>query len=132
MIKKIVINGVHIDSSTAMEKEIFSKLKIGIANDSIPFSRKIEDYMSKNKITELYVKWTFFSISLLKWVANSYGQKKENFILGSESNMHFQAFNDILISEEESNENEKKEAEIKRTILNSIEGIKNFSIIYEM
>ena len=46
--------------------------------------------------------------------------------------MHFQAFNDILMSEEETNENIKKEAEIKRSILNSIEGIKNFNIIYEM
>ncbi|MCB6232133.1 hypothetical protein LIS90_12850 [Flavobacterium psychrophilum] len=132
MTKNIIINGVHIDSSIAMEKEILTKLKISITNDGIPFSRKIEDYMAKNKITELYVKWTFFSISLLKWVANSYGQKKENFTLGSESNMHFQAFNDILISEKESNENEKKEAEIKRNILNSIEKIQNFYIIYEM
>lgn len=132
MTKNIIINGVQIDSSIAMEKEILTKLKISITNDGLPFSRKIEDYMVKNKIIELYVKWTFFSISLLKWVVNSYGQKKENFTLGSESNMHFQAFNDILISEKESNENEKKESAIKRIILNSIEGIKNFYIIYEM
>ncbi len=132
MIKNIVINGVHIDSSIALEKEICTKLKISITNDKLPFSQKIEDYMTKNKIIELNIKWTFFSISLLKWVSNSYGKKKENFTLGSESNMHFQAFNDILISEEESNENERKEVEIRKTIFNLIEGIKNFNIIYEM
>jgi hypothetical protein len=132
MRKKIVINGVHIDSSISMEREILTKLKINSTNDDLPFNRKIEDYMTKNKITELDVKWTFFSISLLKWIANSYGQKKENFTLGSESSMHFQALNDILISEEQSKKNEKKEAEIKRSILNSIEEIKNFNIIYEM
>lgn len=64
MTKNIIINGVQIDSSIAMEKEILTKLKISITNDGLPFSRKIEDYMVKNKIIELYVKWTFFSISL--------------------------------------------------------------------
>ncbi len=132
MKKTVVINGVGIDSTNVMQKRILTKLKISRANDSIPFDQKIEDYMTKNKITELCVKWTFFSISLLQWIANSYGQKNKDLILGYESNMHYQALNDILISEKESNENEKKEAEIKRTILNSIEGIKNFSIIYEM
>jgi hypothetical protein len=131
MIKKIVINGVHIDSSMAMEKEILTKLKVNSTNDNIPFAQKIEEYMTKNKVTELYVKWTFFSISLLEWVAKSYGQKNENFILASESNMHFQAFNDILISEEDTKENEKKETEIKKAILNSIAGIRNLNITYE-
>ena len=131
MTKKIVINGVNIDSSIAMQNEILIKLKIYSTKDNIPFAQKVEDYMIKNKVTELNVQWTFFSISLLKWVANLYGQKKENFTLGSESNMHFQATNDILISEEESKENEEKKAEIKKTILNTLEGIKNFNIIFE-
>lgn len=131
MTKNIVINGVQIDSYIAMEKEILTKLKISISNDSLPVSRKIENYMTKNKITKLNVKWTFFSFSLLKWVANSQEQKKENWTLGSESNMHFQASNDILISEAESKKNEKKEDDIKRIILNAFEGIKNFDIIFE-
>lgn len=131
MKKTVVINGVGIDSIIALEKRILTKLKIYSANDSIPFAQKIEDYMTKNTITELCVKWTFFSISLLQWIANSYGQKNKDLILGYESNMHYQALNDILISEEESNENEKKEAEIKRIILSSFEGIRNFNIIYE-
>lgn len=131
MTKNIVINGVQIDSYIAMEKEFFTKLKISISDDSLPFSRKIENYMTKNKITKLNVKWTFFSFSLLKWVANSQEQKKENWTLGSESNMHFKASNDILISEAESKKNEKKEDDIKRIILNAFEGIKNFDIIFE-
>lgn len=131
MTKNIVINGVQIDSYIAMEKEILTKLKISISNDSLPVSRKIENYMTKNKITKLNLKWTFFSFSLLKWVANLQEQKMENWTLGSESNMHFQASNDILISEAESKKNEKKEDDIKRIILNAFEGIKNFDIIFE-
>ena len=131
MTKNIVINGVQIDSYIAMEKEFFTKLKISISDDSLPFSRKIENYMTKNKITKLNVNWTFFSFSLLKWVANLQEQKKENWTLGSESNMHFQASNDILISEAESKKNEKKEDDIKRIILNAFEGIKNFNVIFE-
>jgi hypothetical protein len=131
MTKNIVINGVHIDSYIALEKEIFTKLKISITNDSLSFSRKIESYITKNKITKLNVKWTFFSISLLKWVANSQEQERENWTLGSESNMHFQAYNDILISEAESEKNETNEDDIKRIILNAFEGIKNCDIIFE-
>lgn len=132
MKKAIAINGVHIDSTIAMEKEILTKLKLKNTNKTIPFSKLIEDYMTKNIITELNVTWNFFSISLLKWIANSYVQKKEKFTLCSESNMHFQAFNDILISEEKVKENKKKESEIKDSILECIAGIANFNIIYVM
>lgn len=132
MKKKIVINGVCIDSVITMEKEILTKLKLKNTNESIPFYKVIEDYMIKNKIIELDVSWNFFPISLLKWIDNSYVQKKESFTLGSESNMHFQAFNDILISEEETKENEIRENEIKQVILRYIEGIPNFNIIYMM
>lgn len=132
MKKTIVINGIHIDSAVVMEKEILNKLKLNSTNGSIPFPEVIEEYMIRNKIAELNIKWNFFSISLSKWIANSYGQKKENWILGSESNMHFQATNDILTSIEDTKGTERKECEVRDSILKCVDGIKNFKFIYVM
>lgn len=129
-IKKIIISGVHIDSITAMQNEILKQLKIqGVKNDS--FTSDLRNFMSISNIEKLNIIWSFFSISLMKMVTKTYGIRNEKFKMNNESNMHFHAFNDTLISEEESKEITKKENIIKENIKDCFSEFENVTFLFE-
>jgi|GEM_PF-4235241 len=130
MVKKIEINGVHINSLATLEREILNKLKINDSKNTI-FHVLLENYMMKNKIKKIEIFWKNFSIPLLKFNAEIRKQKID-FKLGYESSMHFQAFNDILISEKEKNERRKKEDEIKENILDHFRKITDVEMFFEL